>query len=62
MSVDAADSIPQGGAGYRRCIGTPGDRTVPGIAKVQLVVVGGSGLSLSVAYQYGCAETDLDVD
>jgi len=62
MSVVAASSIRQGGAGSRRCIGTPEDRTVPEIAKTQLLAFGGSGLSLSDAYQYGCVKTNLDVD
>ena len=62
MSVGAANSIPQGGVGSRRCNGTPGDRTVHGIAKKQLLAFGGSGLSLSDASQYGCVKTNLDVD
>ena len=62
MSVGAADSIPQGGTGSRRCIDTPGDRIVPGIANTQLLAFGGTDLSLSDAYQYGCVNTNLDVD
>jgi len=62
MSVGAANSIPQGGADSRRCIGTPEDRTVPGSAKTQLLAFEGLDLSLSDAYQYGCVKTNLDVD
>lgn len=62
MSVEAADSIPPGGAGHRRCVGSLGDRTAVGIAKTQLLVVGKPGLSRSDAYQNNRRKTDLDVN